>query len=581
MANHSRPTVISASETDSASDRRRFSSPLLLLLMILILYLVLAAALPGKTMHLNQGRYETLDGLWTITLPDGQVADTHLPATFSLERNALIKADYVFDRDYNDGSVLQIRASMQQVRVLLDQTLVFSSDQSAETRFTLPQASVWHLVPLPSRLAGHTLTLEVSSPVGVMSGVVNPVVIGSANTLIWQLFIRQWPTLLMVLMLVIAALTSLALQLANRLNDGRLLYLGLFALSVAIWFFSEARLMQLITGSQLLIGSISYMMIAFIPAFFLLYLRDAVLSHFHRLLTLIAIGYLLWWPVTLGIQLVGLAHLIDMAVYVNIATIITVIMILVLLFISTIREHSRAARIMLFAFIGLGIAAISEVIAFLRSNFDATSHYSRFGIIFFFVLILVDAVRSVQHLVQADKKARMLSQLAYLDAMSGIGNRLAFDRDIEQMADRPDAVSFRLITMDINDLKAINDHFGHQAGDEAIRLFCQCLKEVFTEPDQCYRTGGDEFSVICPQTDQTLYEEKIHRLQICLSTRDEQPFRLISAIGSGLYHRENKETLHDFLNRVDQSMYQHKKKLKQHDERTAGNRPLDNERRSI
>lgn len=569
----------STPENGHSAHQHRLSLPLILATIIFLAYSLLVMAVPGHSLHLNQGQYETLDGQWTVTLPDGQIIHTHLPAALAVNKNDPIQADYMFEHDYDSGSVLQIRASMQQIRVFLDQTLVFASEPPASSFLTLPQASVWHLVPLPPQLTGRKLTLEISSPVDVMSGVVNPVVIGSANTLIWQLFIDQWPTLLMILFLVVIGLTSLILQLVNhRLDDARLLYLGLFALSVATWFFSEARLMQLVTGRQLLIGSISYIMIAFIPAFFLLYLRDTVLRQFRRLLTVAAVLFLLWCPTALSLQLAGLAHLIELAVYVNIATGMTVVMILVLLVISTRREHSRAARNMLLAFIGLGLATVSEVIAFLKSNFDMTAQYSRFGIMFFFALIVVESIRSVQRLVQADKEARMLSRLAYFDVMSGISNRLAFDRDIEQRIQRSDDGSFRLITMDINDLKVINDQHGHQAGDEAIRRFCHCLNEIFTAPDHCYRTGGDEFSVICPQTGQAMFEDKIHRLQDCLSTRKDQPYPLITAIGSGIFHMNDTETLHDFLNRVDQSMYRHKQKLKQQGEQANDNTPFNKER---
>lgn len=83
------------------------------------------------------------------------------------------------------------------------------------------------------------------------------------------------------------------------------------------------------------------------------------------------------------------------------------------------------------------------------------------------------------------------------DPMTGLLNRYAYTNRLNELTELSslpaDTVVFAL---DINGLKAANDTYGHQAGDELITGLGRCIQETFEPDGECYRTGGDEFVVI-------------------------------------------------------------------------------------
>src|SRR5210317_561620 len=66
---------------------------------------------------------------------------------------------------------------------------------------------------------------------------------------------------------------------------------------------------------------------------------------------------------------------------------------------------------------------------------------------------------------------------------------------------------------DMDNLKLINDTFGHQEGDKAIQAFCSIIKETFRKSDIMGRYGGDEFVIFMPETGRVAAPEVFRRLQ--------------------------------------------------------------------
>lgn len=104
----------------------------------------------------------------------------------------------------------------------------------------------------------------------------------------------------------------------------------------------------------------------------------------------------------------------------------------------------------------------------------------------------LDLARSVQLLERLRRERERIQQLAYTDALTGVGNRHAFHRYVEELAGRPeDAVGVAVI--DVDDLKLANDWRGHEAGDEILRVIAGVLMGRVGPLDFVARLGGDEF----------------------------------------------------------------------------------------
>jgi diguanylate cyclase (GGDEF)-like protein len=104
--------------------------------------------------------------------------------------------------------------------------------------------------------------------------------------------------------------------------------------------------------------------------------------------------------------------------------------------------------------------------------------------------------------------------LARRDALTGLGNRRAFDEALDRVvtgarrSDRP----LTLVIADIDHFKSVNDTYGHLEGDRCLRDVAAVIARTVRPSDACFRWGGDEFAVIMPWTDAAQAEAAVQRI---------------------------------------------------------------------
>jgi diguanylate cyclase (GGDEF)-like protein len=121
---------------------------------------------------------------------------------------------------------------------------------------------------------------------------------------------------------------------------------------------------------------------------------------------------------------------------------------------------------------------------------------------------------------------------------------------------------FSIIMIDLNDFKAINDEFGHEAGDEALLTTASLLEESVKKYDTVFRYGGDEFMILIESTKVNATDIVIQRISDEIDAHNIQlvnPFKLSFSFGCKYINPSNKETPKYILDKVDQLMYEDKK----------------------
>jgi diguanylate cyclase (GGDEF)-like protein len=94
-------------------------------------------------------------------------------------------------------------------------------------------------------------------------------------------------------------------------------------------------------------------------------------------------------------------------------------------------------------------------------------------------------------------------RLARVDELTGLGNRRAFDEavTVESMRASREQVPLSVGLVDVENLRRINDQYGHLAGDSSLRDVARAMERALRASDRCFRWGGDEFVVVMPGTD--------------------------------------------------------------------------------
>jgi diguanylate cyclase (GGDEF)-like protein len=165
-----------------------------------------------------------------------------------------------------------------------------------------------------------------------------------------------------------------------------------------------------------------------------------------------------------------------------------------------------------------------------------------------------------------DQTMQVLEDLSNLDGLTQIHNRRYFDETLsrEFLYARRHKSTLSIAMCDIDEFKAFNDAYGHQAGDDCLKQVAQALDNVLKRPgDLVARYGGEEFCIILPNTDAdgalligNLLQSRVESLKISHKASMVSRYVTIS-IGVATYHGDdpNKDTL---MSKADRALYKAK-----------------------
>lgn len=180
---------------------------------------------------------------------------------------------------------------------------------------------------------------------------------------------------------------------------------------------------------------------------------------------------------------------------------------------------------------------------------------------------LTTAIENLHKKEKAQYLNKMLSDLYVKDAMTGLYNRMGLKEIAVRQFNENKRKRENMLIMfiDMDRLKYINDHFGHESGDLAIRTIAGTILHYCPQEAVPIRTGGDEFLVILPALTQRESEElKTHiRGEIAdAAERMELPFALSVSIGCVYTDMGSDRTLDDYIREADEIMYREKREKK-------------------
>ena len=163
------------------------------------------------------------------------------------------------------------------------------------------------------------------------------------------------------------------------------------------------------------------------------------------------------------------------------------------------------------------------------------------------------------------------NEIIFTDCLTGLYNRVYLEFLHKRACNKKDCwVSG--IMIDLNGFKQINDNYGHAEGDLALCIVADLLRKSFSEYGVVTRYAGDEFVIMLYPTDDQLIQKIIKSAKknfVTENEKNDKPYQLSASMGYAITNLSN-ETIDDFMNRIDEQMYQDKMKYYEHNDRRNG-----------
>jgi diguanylate cyclase (GGDEF)-like protein len=161
------------------------------------------------------------------------------------------------------------------------------------------------------------------------------------------------------------------------------------------------------------------------------------------------------------------------------------------------------------------------------------------------------------------KELEQARKMAYVDSLTGVRNKYAYFELEQQIDDRISnkfIEQLAVIVFDLNNLKIVNDHFGHKAGDQYIKEGCRLICTTFNH-SPVFRVGGDEFVAILEGEDYQNREEILRSFNEVIDYNNSHD-AVVVASGMEEYRPQTDYCYQLIFERADKKMYERKMQLK-------------------
>lgn len=173
--------------------------------------------------------------------------------------------------------------------------------------------------------------------------------------------------------------------------------------------------------------------------------------------------------------------------------------------------------------------------------------------------------KSILYAMERHKMTRIIKEMALIDQVTGIYNRNGFLMMARQKLDLAKRRKFDLfiIFIDMDKMKEINDRYGHQEGDQALKDTATILLKTMRSSDMIGRLGGDEFAIVSAgiDVDRSVLkriEENVTRF----NQEHQRPYKISLSYGMTFSDNQEDQTVEELIDLADKQMYDHKRSKK-------------------
>lgn len=456
-------------------------------------------------------------------------------------------------RAFKGEIYLAYRMVHEYTQVFVNGEIIYAIDRPNRNVFGKTVGNCWAMVPLFSSDYGRTIVVRIYPVYKGVDYIPDAFIVGERSEIMTQEVVRAIPSMvssfLAVIIGVVYIIAARSRLISKKATGVELRCLGVFALLLGIWRLTDMRVATLLLpNSAVLMSYATLLSLLLLPVPILLYLWSR-LRLSRKAMYLMCTGFLILDSVIVIEQLLNIRDIRENLLLIH-GTDAAALGITLICTIWAVRKEGHRMTVNFNPAIVLVVSAgiVIDLFQYYFSDRDPNT---------VFTVMAVDIYVIVSGFYYLLKMRRDAS----IDAATGIFNKNRCQEVLQAPGPAPKGTMF--IMCDLNGLKEVNDHLGHEAGDRIIAVFSRAMRETFArDTDFVGRFGGDEFIAILENV-RTPEEARgqIARLEANVEKAHEEipAIPLSFSTGYSLAADNPGENLEYLLRRADMEMYLKKK----------------------
>ena len=520
----------------------------------------------------------------TIDFSEGWIDETGAEVNTSKLHNIEgVKAGTEFSifhdipEDLEEGQYLCFRSKNIFLKVYIDGNLVYEPYTHENVLYTKSSGTRWNYFPISKDKAGCQIEFRITMAYSSGRASLDNISIGeptkSVMDAVGDKIVAFITCILLIFVGIILIIVDIPINLSTRKNH-ELLYLGLFALSIATWCLAETHLLQFYVGNSRIVQLITCSSLMLIPIPLTLYL-DAAFGFKKRIVVYGMVGLSFSeFIICMFMHFKGLADIHETLTFTHVLLILSALLLLYTIIKNSFVMGKSSTRNVYKVLRGIGLTSISfataiDIFRFYQGSSNDTAMFVRIGLLIFILCYGSSSLEKTINAVKLGVQTEFVSQLAYKDGLTGTGNRTAFEERLVELEKTKDTIGkVGIIMFDVNDLKYVNDNLGHPEGDKLLLESAALIKDTFSKiGGNCFRIGGDEFVIVLSgENVSEECEEGLELFKAAMKSHNAKPnldLRISIASGYAIYgENQTGKKLMDIYHEADIQMYENKKKMK-------------------
>lgn len=537
----------------------------ILILGIAVVMLLIFSYLCGKGKETGAGSIEELTRGWYL-LEEGARVEVSLPAEFETGEDAglILYNDSLTQKDA--GKTITTMGALYELKAVMGTETLYQYSDEYFPRNDQMKAKIKCDIILPLKWNDDTLELTYTKGNGHYQ--IGTIYIGDSRAVQRSHYVNAAFTLGITFAMALMAILAMGISVYLKhvqLYDPRFMNVAWFLLVCGTWCFTDSSLVQSSGYVTPLICTISFYAFMLLAVPMLHFVRNTGGMEKYRILDWLIYAYYINAIIQGLLNYFHVFEFVQMLFVTHLLLVIGVAVSVYLLVWEYREKRSREIHTILWAFLMVSLGGVLSLLQYWLLEIPFYELLFEFGILIFVFLILGGVVITMADNIRFKTEMTVYQRLALEDRLTGMKNRRAFEEylvEIQKNADTYENVA--LIFMDLNQLKYINDNFGHNTGDEALIASARCVENAFGSEGNCYRIGGDEFCTVLLNPKKSEAECFRALDQEIQQYNQSSRYRISIARGLSYLRDENGKlkTISDWKYEADLNMYKNKGRIK-------------------